>query len=202
MFSFNNMPNNYKYEVGSCSDYSYDDIVEGVFGNSPADEAKASAASHSHKEAERRRRKRINCHIATLKSLLPNAIKTDKASLLGEAVRTVRELKKKTMQLSAMHQTTLDDSFVFPSETDELKVCHDSGLIQATVCCEDRPDLMSGLIRALESVAAKVVRAEMSTVGGRTKTVLWVRLGSNVTESSFTSLERLRRALKSVVDRE
>ncbi|GER27306.1 basic helix-loop-helix (bHLH) DNA-bindingsuperfamily protein [Striga asiatica] len=199
MFSFNNIPNNYyKYEVGSCSDYSYDDIVEGVFGNSPADEAKASAAaSHSHKEAERRRRKRINSHIATLKSLLPNAIKTDKASLLGEAVRTVRELKKKIM-----HQITLNDSFVIPSETDELKVCYDSGLIQATVCCEDRPDLMSGLIRALDSVAAKVVRAEMSTVGGRTKIVLWVRLGSNVNESSFASLERLRRALKPVMDHE
>lgn len=38
-------------------------------------EAKAVAASNSHKEAERRRRKRINAHIATLKSILPNTIK-------------------------------------------------------------------------------------------------------------------------------
>lgn len=71
------------YELGTCSD-SYD--VVGMLSSptnsdnpnlSPRSmaEAKAVAASISHKEAERRRRKRINGHIATLKSILPNTIK-------------------------------------------------------------------------------------------------------------------------------
>ncbi|KAI3462123.1 hypothetical protein Pfo_018786 [Paulownia fortunei] len=216
MFS-NNIPS--FYELGSCSD-SYYDILEGVL-RSPTDvenpnlsprsmaEARAAAASNSHKEAERRRRKRINAHIATLKSILPNAIKTDKASLLGEAVRRVRELKKATAELAAMDETTQNSSnttlkFMFPSETDELKVCHcneghNPGLIMATLCCEDRPEIVLDLIQALKSVEAKVVRAEMSTVGGRTKSVLWVRLA--VGSESDVGLGTLRRALKMVMDK-
>lgn len=76
------------YEMGSCSD-SYDILPAGIFMSSRTDvengnlsprsmaEAKAAAASNSHKEAERRRRKRINGHIATLKTILPNAIKVN-----------------------------------------------------------------------------------------------------------------------------
>jgi len=47
-------------------------------------EAKAMAACKSHKEAERRRRRRINGHLATLRSLLPNLIKVSFVSFLME----------------------------------------------------------------------------------------------------------------------
>ncbi|EPS57585.1 hypothetical protein M569_17232, partial [Genlisea aurea] len=157
-------------------------------------ESKAFAASNSHKEAERRRRKRINAHISTLKSILPN---TDKASLLGEAVRRVRELNKAAAEL-------LDDEtplkVLFPSEADEVKVSpveEEEGLVKATMCCEDRPEMVVDLIKALKSVEAKVVKAEMSTMGGRTKSVLWVQL--NVGCESDVGLATLRRALKGVV---
>lgn len=138
-------------------------------------------------------------------------MQTDKASLLGEAVRRVRELKKAAGELAAMDET-IDNSgnttlkkFMFPSEADELKVCHcddegdNPGLIKATLCCEERPEIVVDLIQALKSVEAKVVRAEMSTVGGRTKSVLWVRLA--VGSESDVGLEILRRALKMVMDK-
>ncbi|KAL0449470.1 UNVERIFIED_CONTAM: Transcription factor [Sesamum latifolium] len=168
-------------------------------------EAKAAAASNSHKEAERRRRKRINGHIATLKSILPNTIKTDKASLLGETVRLVKELKKTTAELTAINAETNGElsttslTLMFPSETDDLNVCHceNSGLIRAAFSCDDRPEMIPELIQALKSAEAKVVRAEMSTVGGRTKSVLWVKLGT--TGESDAGLGRVRRELKKVV---
>ncbi|KAH6760118.1 hypothetical protein C2S52_009441 [Perilla frutescens var. hirtella] len=187
------------YEVGSDS---YD--IAGMLGSptnsenpnlSPRSmaEAKAVAASISHKEAERRRRKRINGHIATLKSILPNTIKTDKASLLGEAVRRVKELKKTAAEVAA-----LDDA-MFPSEIDEVKVsqCEITGLTQATLSCDDRPEIVVDMIQALKTAEAKVVRAEMSTVGGRTKSVVWVKLGGE----NDAGLGRLRRALKMVMDK-
>ncbi|KAK6125870.1 hypothetical protein DH2020_040387 [Rehmannia glutinosa] len=209
------------YEVGTCSD-SYD-ILNGVMSTSPTDqnlsprsmaEAKAIAASNSHKEAERRRRKRINGHIATLKSILPNTIKTDKASLLGEAVRRVRELKKTTAELGATsndddestngnsNTTTTTMKLMFPSETDELKLSpceNNSGLIKASLSCEDRPEIIVDLIQALKSAEAKVVRAEMSTVGGRTKSVVWVKMVGS--ESDVAGLGTLRRALRMVMDK-
>ncbi|KAL2521814.1 transcription factor bHLH [Forsythia ovata] len=171
-------------------------------------EAKAVAANNSHKEAERRRRKRINAHIATLKNILPNTIKTDKASLLAEAVRRVREIKKTTAELTAMEEEDTDDisntklKCIFPSETDELKVSHcddNSGLIKASICCEDRPEIMLELIQALKLVQGKVMKAEMATVGGRTKSILWVQILGTV--GNEDSLGTLRRALKVVMDK-
>ncbi|XP_027180101.1 transcription factor bHLH30-like [Coffea eugenioides] len=202
------------YEVGSCSE-SYNFLHEILnsreqlhLDNSNVNaismaEAKAVAANKSHSEAERRRRKRINGHLATLRNLLPKTIKADKASLLAEVVRCLRELKKSTEELSATEgddQSNTAMKLMFPSETDELKLCYDDGdsrTIKATLCCEDRPEMMIELKRALNAVKAKVVKAEMATVGGRTKTVLWLQ----ASEAGEEGLATIRRALKVVVDR-
>lgn len=168
-------------------------------------EAKAMAACKSHKEAERRRRKRINGHLATLRTLLPNLIKTDKASVLGEVVRQVRELKKATSELTTQHLSEGDDnnSCLLPGDTDEVTLCrseNDSSILIATLCCEDRPELIADLTRALGSVKGKVVKAKLATVGGRIKCVLWVRgVGGGGGGGGPEGL--LRRALKVVVDR-
>ncbi|KAH0682197.1 hypothetical protein KY289_019949 [Solanum tuberosum] len=187
-------------------------------------EAKAIAANKSHSEAERRRRKRINGHLATLRNLLPNTIKTDKASLLAEAVRCVRELKQTTSELGAMSEndddddhTTLMTKLMFPSESDELNLsyCNDSNnnntdnnnnseydgaiIIKASMCCEDRPEIMMELRRALSTVEGKIVRAEMSTVGGRIKCILWLEMLENGCKEGL--LVQLRRALKVVMDK-
>lgn len=44
-------------------------------------EAKAKEALKNHSEAERRRRERINCHLATLRSLLPSTGKVNTLQL-------------------------------------------------------------------------------------------------------------------------
>ncbi|CAD5167687.1 unnamed protein product [Musa acuminata subsp. malaccensis] len=59
-------------------------------------------AVRSHSEAERRRRQRINGHLATLRSLLPAATRLDKAALLGEVVRQVRELRVRVEEVAVM----------------------------------------------------------------------------------------------------
>nr|GME05810.1 transcription factor bHLH30-like [Ipomoea batatas] len=228
------------YEVGSCSE-SYNNFLQGIMGssemmmNSLEDtscvsprslaEAKAIAANKSHSEAERRRRKRINGHLATLRTLLPNTIKTDKASLLAEAVKCVRELKKTTTELAAAPESDTDDDssfiggaggevrrtkYMFPSETDELKLSYAAGEegggnLKAALCCEDRPEIITEVVRALKTVEGKVVRAEMATVGGRIKCVLWVHVeGLNNGGGRCGGEEvvaAVRRALKVVVDK-
>ncbi|GKV09483.1 hypothetical protein SLEP1_g20973 [Rubroshorea leprosula] len=159
----------------------------------------------SHKEAERRRRQRINAHLSTLRSLLPDTVKTDKASLLAEVVRHVKELRRQVDEIARQDAdgccSGSTGSWPFPAEFDEatLSYCGEEGkLVKATVCCEDRPGLTRDLTRAIGMVQAKAVRAEMMTVGGRTKNVVvmeWAGAGGEEEEE----LRALKRGLKNVV---
>ncbi|KAK9071521.1 hypothetical protein SSX86_010090 [Deinandra increscens subsp. villosa] len=213
---------NHGYEFSDCSsiirNLVYDHGTGGGGGgdlsaNTEAEEAeaKAAAACNRHSEAERRRRKRINGHLATLRSILPSTVKADKASLLAEVVRQVKELKKKAAELESTFTDQSDDTlqnyecYMIPSENDELELTYigeDSStkkiMIKVRICCEDRPELIMELTRALGSVRVKLVRTEIGTLGGRIKCVLWVQV-SSVTKDQ--GLHELRRALKVVTDR-
>lgn len=162
-------------------------------------------ACKSHKEAERRRRQRINAHLSTLRSLLPDTTKTDKATLLAEVVHHVRELKRKAADVA---RRNLDgnglepdpSTWPFPGELDEatLSNCDGgaTGLVKATLCCEDRPGLNRDLGRAFRSCRAKPVRADMMTVGGRIKSVVVTQWAGN----GEKEIEALKRALREVVE--
>ncbi|EES14023.1 transcription factor bHLH30 [Sorghum bicolor] len=146
----------------------------------------------SHSEAERKRRQRINAHLATLRTLVPSASRMDKAALLGEVVRHVRELRAKASDAAAGVGVG-----VIPGEGDEVGAEEEDDdywrqhgrrhfgaddddslppprrVVRAWVCCDDRPGLLSDLGRAVRSVRnARPVRVEIATVGGRTRSVL------------------------------
>ncbi|KAG8087391.1 hypothetical protein GUJ93_ZPchr0010g8571 [Zizania palustris] len=148
-----------------------------------AAEARKGAPVRSHSEAERKRRQRINAHLATLRTLVPSASRMDKAALLGEVVRHVRELRRRA-------DDATEGVDVVPGEGDEVGVEEEAAAadyhclpdhagdsrwrrhVRAWVCCADRPGLMSDLGRAVRSVSARPIRAEVATVGGRTRSVL------------------------------
>ncbi|GMH18679.1 hypothetical protein Nepgr_020520 [Nepenthes gracilis] len=162
-------------------------------------EAKAIASLRLHKEAEKRRRERINLHLDRLRALLHCSSKTDKATLLANVVQRVRELKQQTSQV-----TDLD---TLPSETDGFAVnanheLSDDGklILNASLCCDDRADLFADLVDALHSLKLKILRAEMSTLGGRTRNVLIVRGEMDQCQGQECA-EVLRDALKGVLER-
>ncbi|KAL5822102.1 hypothetical protein ACOSQ3_023984 [Xanthoceras sorbifolium] len=158
-------------------------------------EAKELAAK-KHSEAERRRRLRINGQYSALRTILPNLVKMDKASVLAETIKSLRELQKSVKELKAVCQG--HKVYVFPSEADELNLRYSDnmGLLKATLSCEDKPGLISDLTRAVRSVKGRVVKAEMVTVGGRTKFVLWVQA-----LKGDEGMMMLKRALNLVIDR-
>uniref|UniRef100_A0A0D9X852 BHLH domain-containing protein n=1 Tax=Leersia perrieri TaxID=77586 RepID=A0A0D9X852_9ORYZ len=157
----------------------------GLLGRMTAKEimdAKALAASRSHSEAERRRRQRINAHLARLRSLLPNTTKTDKASLLAEVIEHVKELKRQTSASSSPAQMQL-----MPTEADELLVeatasaedDQEEGrpsvvVARASLCCEDRAELIPDMARALAALRLRARRAHFATLGGRLRSVLLI----------------------------
>ncbi|KAE8783276.1 transcription factor bHLH30-like [Hordeum vulgare] len=172
-------------------------VVSGLLGSLQAElgrmnageimDAKALAASRSHSEAERRRRQRINGHLARLRSLLPNTTKTDKASLLAEVLEHVKELKRQTSAMTMMAAAAVggdedDDGGpvqMLPTEADELGVdAAEDGdgrlVVRASLCCEDRPDLIPDIIRALAALRLRAHRAEITTLGGRVRSVLLI----------------------------
>lgn len=169
-------------------------------------ETKSGLAWKSHKEAERRRRQRINAHLSTLRTLLPNTTKTDKASLLAEVVNHVKELSKQAADVARQDGDVCSsgleaEPWPFPGESDEATLCYcdseEKKLMKATLCCEDRPGLNMDLARAIRSVRARVVRAEMMTIGGRTKSVLVLQWAGN---RGLDEIEVLKRALKAVME--
>lgn len=161
---------------------------------------RALAAMKNHKEAEKRRRERINSHLNELRTLLPCNSKTDKASLLAKVVQRLKELKQQTSEITELE--------TLPSETDEITVLSTGGdyggagdgrlIFKASLCCEDRSDLIPDLIEILNSLHLKTLKAEMVTVGGRTRNVLVVAADKN---HSIESINFLQNSFKSLLER-
>lgn len=110
-------------------------------------------------------------------------------------VERVKELKEETSQITELE--------TFPSETDEITVLsgdHSDGrlIFKASLCCEDRTDLMPDLIEILKSLHLTTLRAEMATLGGRIRNVLVVAADK---DHSIESVHFLQNALKSLLER-
>lgn len=168
-------------------------------------DAKALAASKSHSEAERRRRERINNHLAKLRSLLPSTTKTDKASLLAEVIQHVKELKRQTAIIA--------EQSLVPTETDELTIDNASDeegniVIRASLCCDDRSDLLPDLIKTLKALRLRTLKAEITTLGGRVKNVLFItgdhqdsnNNGGNENSINY-SINMIQEAFKAVMEK-
>ncbi|XP_077240010.1 transcription factor bHLH30-like [Tasmannia lanceolata] len=160
-------------------------------------DAKALAASKSHSEAERRRRERINTHLAKLRSLLPSTTKTDKASLLAEVIQHVKDLKRQTLEIAEVGPV--------PTEVDELtlETYDEDGkfLIKASLCCEDRSDLLPDLIKTLKALRLRALKAEITTLAGRVKNVLLITEEEESKNNDPHSINSIQDALRAVMER-
>ncbi|KAK6154767.1 hypothetical protein DH2020_009015 [Rehmannia glutinosa] len=132
--------------------------------------AKTVAALKSHSEAERRRRDRINAHLESLRGLVPSKEKMDKATLLAEVISQVKQLKTTAKQASEGLHVPMDTDDV-EVEMLENNVGHGSLLLRASICCEYRPELLSDLRQAIDDLPVHVMKCEISTLGGRVKSV-------------------------------
>lgn len=140
----------------------------------------------------------------------PSSQQIDKASLLAKAVEKVRDLKQLT--------STIPKNNNFPSEHDEIIVLPSSSeastassvptIFEASVCCDDRADLLPEMIETLRGLRMRTLRAEIATLGGRVRSVLLVARERGEEEEgdeeevSICSGEFLREALRALVDRQ
>lgn len=82
---------------------------------------KRSRAAETHNASERRRRERINEKLRTLGELIPNSSKTDKASLLDEAIEYLKMLQLQLQVMSMRSGVTLSPT-VLPSRLTHLPI--------------------------------------------------------------------------------
>ncbi|GJN22905.1 hypothetical protein PR202_gb10513 [Eleusine coracana subsp. coracana] len=146
---------------GSASGSEEDEVAAAAAAAAAHD--RALAASRNHREAEKRRRERIKSHLDRLRNI-------DKASLLAKAVERVRDLKQRVAGVGEAAPA----AHLFPTEHDEIVVLASGGgaVFEASVCCDDRSDLLPELIETLRALRLRTLRAEMATLGGRVRNVL------------------------------
>ncbi|KAK3145701.1 hypothetical protein QOZ80_3BG0256300 [Eleusine coracana subsp. coracana] len=153
---------------GSASGSEEDEVAAAAAAAAAHD--RALAASRNHREAEKRRRERIKSHLDRLRNVLACDPKIDKASLLAKAVERVRDLKQRVAGVGEAAPA----AHLFPTEHDEIVVLASGGgaVFEASVCCDDRSDLLPELIETLRALRLRTLRAEMATLGGRVRNVL------------------------------
>lgn len=133
-------------------------------------------------------------------------MQTDKASLLAEVIQHVKELK---------HQTSIiSESNLVPTEMDELSIDNHADeegrlVIKASICCEDRSDLLPDLIKALKALRLRTLKAEITTLGGRVKNVLFItgdddqdlRVNYEQETTNEYAISTIEEALKAVMEK-
>lgn len=92
----------------------------------------------------------------------------DKASLLAEVIRHLKELK--------MSATQACEGLMIPKDNDEIRVEEQEGgsygfpySIKASLSCEYKPGLLSDIRQALDALHLMIMKAEIATLGGRMK---------------------------------
>ncbi|XP_039050260.1 transcription factor PIF3-like isoform X1 [Hibiscus syriacus] len=108
-----NVKDNADNALSSAGDFSYDsekvpDASE-VPSNQerPRSSSKRSRAAEVHNLSEKRRRSRINEKMKALQNLIPNSNKTDKASMLDEAIEYLKQLQLQVQMLSMRNGLSL-----------------------------------------------------------------------------------------------
>lgn len=85
-------------------------------------------------------------------------------------IQHVKELKRQTSLIA--------ETSPVPTECDELTVdtADEDGkfVIRASLCCDDRSDLLPELIKTLKALRLRTLKADITTLGGRVKNVLFI----------------------------
>lgn len=95
----------------------------------PPRSSKRTRAAEVHNLSEKRRRSRINEKLKALQNLIPNSSKTDKASMLDEAIEYLKLLQLQVQMLSMINGTSLHPMFLpgvlQPSQLSQVRMGFD-----------------------------------------------------------------------------
>lgn len=121
-------------------------------------------------------------------------------------IQHVKELKRQT--------SIIAESSPVPTESDELSVENEADedgrfVIKASICCQDRNDLLPDLIKTLKAMRLRTLKAEITTLGGRVKNVLFITADDQESSCDVDeqmqpheySISSIQEALKAVMEK-
>ncbi|KAK8487517.1 hypothetical protein V6N12_056648 [Hibiscus sabdariffa] len=167
----------------------------------------------NHVEAERQRREKLNQRFYALRAVVPNVSKMDKASLLGDAISYINELRRKLQdadsQKEELHKQLEETKKELPSKDQghtmsnhigyklaeldiDVKVIGSDAMIRIQSNKKNHP--AAKLMSALEELDLDVQHASVSVVNGLMMQQVNVKM-----ESRFYTQEQLRTSLTSKV---
>ena len=119
----------------------------------------------------------------------------------AEVIQHLKELKRQT--------SIIVEQSPVPTETDELIIDNTSDedgnlVIRASLCCEDRSDLLPDLIKTLKALHLRTLKAEITTLGGRVKNVLFITGDQDPNNNDSTtnySVNMIQEAFKAVMEK-
>ncbi|PPR91880.1 hypothetical protein GOBAR_AA28801 [Gossypium barbadense] len=120
-------------------------------------EDKATTVYTSHSQAEKRRRDRINAQLSALRELIPMSHKKS-----AKAFNIPTEMDEVTVDWDRPQD-------INPNGTRQGNDSKDKIFIRASVCCDDRPEVFTELIKILKGLRLNTIKADISSVGGRMK---------------------------------
>ncbi|KAE8100146.1 hypothetical protein FH972_018071 [Carpinus fangiana] len=124
-------PENYLDELSCDSEKDSEGLEVLAKSVSRRSSSKRSRAAEVHNLSEKRRRSRINEKMKALQNLIPNSNKTDKASMLDEAIEYLKQLQLQVQMLAVRNGLGLHPMFLLgvqqPMQLPQAGVSFDEG---------------------------------------------------------------------------
>ncbi|CAI0400722.1 unnamed protein product [Linum tenue] len=168
--------------------------------------------SANHVMAERRRREKLNERFIVLRSLVPFVTKMDKASILGDTIEYLKQLRSKIQELEARNRQLAEPQRITRSEMKkkgrgaaaaaaaasvEVSIIERDALLELQ--CEHREGLLLDMMQKLREMRIEVtaVQSSLSSNG-----VLVAELRAKVKENAVrkkVSIVEVKRAIHEII---
>nr|GMC83036.1 transcription factor MYC2-like [Ipomoea batatas] len=154
--------------------------------------------TRTHVQAERQRRERLNQRFYTLRTMVPNVSKMDKASILEDAIAYINQLESKLQKPPTTPHHNIEDAAGDEEDADDqsadvdVKIIGEDAMIK--IECNKKNHPAARLMAALKELDLHIRHANVSVANKLMIQQATVKMGSR----HYTS-DQLRSALESIL---
>lgn len=153
-----------------------------------------SASRTAHVKAERRRREKLNTGFETLRTLVPLATKTDKVSLLGDAIEYVKKLQRRLEEIESNEKKQEKVSV-----KQHVEVTIEKTVAITKLSCAWKDGLLIDILQRMTHLQLEVVDATAKVSDGVLKATLKAKVTTSEKDNKEKTAE-IKAALLSTIE--